>query len=400
MTDYNKAMKKHLRTQELRKASKKTKRRQKTKKPRRKNWIDATYDEYDELEFDTLERIMPRGERERRRSVEQMTNANAELQRPEEEFTVKSPQEPSVELNRLQGQVIEVSTGMCRVNLGEESILCSLRGSLTAAETGFTNVVAVGDRVVVSKNGSSEGVIEAILPRDKILARPDVFYNHLRQIVVANADQVLIVASWRQPHLWAELIDRYLIASEINDLTGLICINKIDLVENQAELKAAIHPYLQLGIQLILTSATDGTGIHQLREVLRDRTTVLTGLSGVGKSSLLNAVHTGLQLRTKQVSSRWSQGRHTTSQSSLLPLDFGGYVIDTPGIREFGLVGVHRSDLVYHFPEMARLANRCQFTDCTHLDEPACAIRRAVASNAISESRYHSYQKIYATLPE
>lgn len=400
MTDYNKAMKKHLRTQELRKASKKTKRRQKTKKPRRKNWIDATYDEYDELEFDTFEPIMPRGERERRRSVEQMTNANAEIHRPEEEVTVKSPQEPSGELNRLQGQVIEVSTGMCRVNLGEESILCSLRGSLTAAETGFTNVVAVGDRVVVSKNGSSEGVIEAILPRDKILARPDVFYNHLRQIVVANADQVLIVASWRQPHLWAELIDRYLIASEINDLTGLICINKIDLVEDQAELKAAIHPYLQLGIQLILTSATDGTGIHQLREVLRDRTTVLTGLSGVGKSSLLNAVHTGLQLRTKQVSSRWSQGRHTTSQSSLLPLDFGGYVIDTPGIREFGLVGVHRSDLVYHFPEMARLANRCQFTDCTHLEEPACAIRRAVASNAISESRYHSYQKIYATLSE
>lgn len=400
MTDYNKAMKKHLRTQELRKASKKTKRRQKTKKPRRKNWIDATYDEYDELEFDTFEPIMPRGERERRRSVEQMTNANAEIHRPEEEVTVKSPQEPSGELNRLQGQVIEVSTGMCRVNLGEESILCSLRGSLTAAETGFTNVVAVGDRVVVSKNGSSEGVIEAILPRDKILARPDVFYNHLRQIVVANADQVLIVASWRQPHLWAELIDRYLIASEINDLTGLICINKIDLVEDQAELKAAIHPYLQLGIQLIRTSATDGTGIHQLREVLRDRTTVLTGLSGVGKSSLLNAVHTGLQLRTKQVSSRWSQGRHTTSQSSLLPLDFGGYVIDTPGIREFGLVGVHRSDLVYHFPEMARLANRCQFTDCTHLDEPACAIRRAVASNAISESRYHSYQKIYATLSE
>lgn len=400
MTDYNKAMKKHLRTQELRKASKKTKRRQKTKKPRRKNWIDATYDEYDELEFDTFEPIMPRGERERRRSVEQMTNANAEIHRPEEEVTVKSPQEPSGELNRLQGQVIEVSTGMCRVNLGEESILCSLRGSLTAAETGFTNVVAVGDRVVVSKNGSSEGVIEAILPRDKILARPDVFYNHLRQIVVANADQVLIVASWRQPHLWAELIDRYLIASEINDLTGLICINKIDLVEDQAELKAAIHPYLQLGIQLIRTSATDGTGIHQLREVLRDRTTVLTGLSGVGKSSLLNAVHTGLQLRTKQVSSRWSQGRHTTSQSSLLPLDFGGYVIDTPGIREFGLVGVHRSDLVYHFPEMARLTNRCQFTDCTHLDEPACAIRRAVASNAISESRYHSYQKIYATLSE
>jgi ribosome biogenesis GTPase len=151
---------------------------------------------------------------------------------------------------------------------------------------------------------------------------------------------------------------------------------------------------------VILTSARDGTGIHQLREVLRDQTTVLAGLSGVGKSSLLNTLHKGLQLRTRQVSSRWSQGRHTTSQSCLLPLDFGGSVVDTPGIREFGLVGVHRTDLVYHFPEMARLVNRCQFTDCTHLDEPGCAIRQAVASNVVSECRYHSYQKIYATLPE
>jgi ribosome biogenesis GTPase len=400
MTDYNKAMKKHLRTQELRKASKNTKRRQKTKKPRRKNWLDAAYDEYDELDLDNFERIMPRGERERRRRVEQMTNTNAETKQPEEDSAANSSEELSDENNGLQGQVIEVSTGMCRVNLGEETILCSLRGSLTAAETGFTNVVAVGDRVVVSKNGTTEGVIEAVLPRDKILARPDVFYSHLRQVVVANADQVLIVASWRQPHLWPELIDRYLIASEVNDITSLICINKIDLVEDQAELKAAVHPYLELGVQVILTSARDGTGIHQLREVLRDQTTVLAGLSGVGKSSLLNTLHKGLQLRTRQVSSRWSQGRHTTSQSSLLPLDFGGSVVDTPGIREFGLVGVHRTDLVYHFPEMARLVNRCQFTDCTHLDEPGCAIRQAVASNVVSECRYHSYQKIYATLPE
>jgi ribosome biogenesis GTPase len=400
MTDYNKAWNKHLRTQALRKASKKTKRRQKTKKPRRKNWLDAAYDEFDELEFDTVERIMPRGEHERRRSVEQMASTNAKSNQIEEDSLPHRLDDATKGLNRMQGQVVEVSTGMCRVDLGEETILCSIRGSLTATETGFTNVVTVGDRVVVSMNGTAAGVIEAVLPRNNILARPDVFYSHLRQVVVANADQVLVVASWREPHLWPELIDRYLIATEINDLSGLICVNKIDLVEDQTELQAAIDPYLNLDVKVILTSARNGTGIDQLREVLRDHTTVLTGLSGVGKSSLVNALNAGLQLRTKQVSARWRQGRHTTSQSSLLPLEFGGFIVDTPGIREFGLAGVHRPDLVHHFPEMAHLANSCQFTNCTHLNEPGCAIRKAVATNVIAESRYHSYQKIYATLPE
>ena len=399
MRDYTKAMKKHVRTQGLRKASKKTKRRQKTKKPRQKNWLDAAFDEYDELEFDNVERIMPRGERERRRTVEEMASANAKKRQDEEDSSLNTPHAATQELDGLQGWVVEVSTGLCRVDLGNETILCSIRGSLTAAETGFTNVVAVGDRVVVSKNGTTEGVIEAILPRDKILARPDVFYSHLRQVVVANVDQVLIVASWREPHLWLELIDRYLIASDLNDLTCLICVNKVDLVVDQNEIQAAINPYLDLDMQVILTSASNGTGIEQLREVLRDHTTVLAGLSGVGKSSLLNALHTGLELRTKQVSTRWSQGRHTTTQSSLLPLDFGGFVVDTPGIREFGLAGVHRPDLVHHFPEMACLVSGCQFTNCTHLNEPGCAIRKAVESSAVAESRYHSYQKIYATLP-
>jgi ribosome biogenesis GTPase len=400
MRDYNKAMKKHVRTQGLRKASKHIKRRQKNKKPRRKDWIDAAYDELDELEFDNFERIMPIGERERRRHVEEMAGANAQRKQNSEELSPSTPQNPAQEIEGLQGLVVEVSTGLCLVDLGGETILCSIRGSLTASETGFTNVVAVGDKVLVNKNGSNDGVVEAILPRSKSLARPDVFYTHLRQVVAANVDQVLVVASWREPHLWLELIDRYLIASELNDLTCLICINKIDLVEDHNDLQAAIKPYHELDKLVILTSARNGTGIDKLREVLRDRTTVLAGLSGVGKTSLLNALHTGLQLRTRQVSTRWSQGRHTTTQSSMLSLEFGGFVVDTPGIREFGLAGVHRPDLADHFPEMAHLINRCQFTNCTHLDEPECAIRKAVANGVVAESRYHSYQKIYATLPE
>ena len=400
MTDYNKAMNKHVRTQTLRKASKNTKRRQKTKKPRQNKWLDAAYDEFDELEFDTVERIMPRGERERRRAVEQIASASTNKRHNDEDTSPNDPDDSTQEPEGLQGQVVEVSTGLCRVNLGGENILCSLRGSLTSAETGFTNVVAVGDRVVVSKNGSTEGVVEAILPREKILARPDVFYSHLRQVVVANADQVLIVTSWREPHLWPELIDRYLIASHINNLTPVICVNKIDLAEELAELQAVIQPYLDLGELVILTSASEGIGIDQLREVLLGRTTVLAGLSGVGKSSLLNVLNTDMQLRTKQVSARWGEGRHTTTQSTLIPLDFGGSVVDTPGIREFGLTGVYRPDLVHHFPEMVRLINACQFNNCSHLNEPGCALIKAVASGDIAKSRYHSYEKIYATLPE
>jgi ribosome biogenesis GTPase len=288
---------------------------------------------------------------------------------------------------------------MCRVSVGNEIILCQIRGSLTAIDRGFTNVVAVGDNVIINMNGQSDGVIEAILPRTKILARPDVFYSHLRQVVAANIDQVLIVASWRQPHLWPELIDRYLIASHINDLTPLICINKVDLVADQAELQSAIKPYFDLNEQVIFTSACQDIGINQLREVLRGRTTVFTGLSGVGKSSLLNALDKGIQLRTMQVSEHWGEGRHTTTQTVLLRLDIGGYVVDTPGIREFGLIGINRTDLAYHFPEFVRRMGDCQFNDCIHLNEPGCAIREAVAAGNIPHSRYHSYQKIYATLP-
>ena len=400
MTDYSKEMKKHLRTQKLRKASKQTKRRQKTKKPRRKDWIGDAFNEFDELEFETVERVMPRGERERRRTVEQIASTSVNKGQNDKGRSPQDPDNSTQEPEGLQGQVVEVSTGLCRVDLNGENILCSLRGSLTAAETGFTNVVAVGDRVIVSKNGSTGGVVEAILPRENILARPDVFYSHLRQVVVANADQVLIVTSWRDPHIWPELIDRYLIASHINDLTPVICVNKVDLVEEQTELQAVIQPYHDLGEMVILTSASEGIGIGQLREMLRDRTTVLAGLSGVGKSSLLNALDSNIQLRTKQVSAQKGEGQHTTTQSTLIPLEFGGSVVDTPGIREFGLADVYRPDLVHHFPEMVRFINACQFNNCTHLIEPGCALRKAVTSGHIAKSRYHSYEKIYTTLPD
>ena len=259
-------------------------------------------------------------------------------------------------------------------------------------------MVAVGDEVLVSEDGAGTGLVEAVLPRRSVLARPDVFYSHLQQVIVANADQLLIVASWREPAIWLELIDRYLITAERSHLPAVICINKMDLVEDEAECARTLEPYRQLGYRLVWTSAVTSAGIDELRSVLHNRTTVLAGLSGVGKSSLLMAVQPSLQLRVGAVSDK-RQGRHTTSQTTLLRLGDGGSVVDTPGIREFGLSGLRRPELVDFFPEMAALAPNCRFHNCSHLNEPDCAVQAALGNGKIAASRYHSYRQIFETLP-
>jgi ribosome biogenesis GTPase len=311
-----------------------------------------------------------------------------------EEETPSTDGVSSEETQGPPGLVIEVSSGLCRVDVGERTLLCGLRGSLTAEESGYTNVVAVGDEVIVSENGPNEGVVEAVLPRRSVLVRPDVFYSHLQQVIVANADQLLIVASWRDPHIWPELIDRYLIAAERCKLKPIICVNKIDLAEDAQAPRAALQPYRDLDYRVTFTSALTGTGVGKLLKALSQRTTVLAGLSGVGKSSLLTAVQPGLQLRTGQVGEESGEGRHTTSQVAMHKLSSGGYVVDTPGIREFGLSGLRRRELAQFYPEIAGAAKGCRFDDCSHTHEPGCGVRADVQRGTISEARYHSYRNI------
>ena len=235
----------------------------------------------DELATPQTERVMPRGERERRRAV--MTAALTRLDQEQGAPDGLTAQKTE----GVQGVVVEVSSSLCRVDVEGQDLLCGLRGSLSAQETGFTNVVAVGDRVTVSPDGAGRGVVEAVLPRRSVLARPDVFASHLQQVIVANADQLLIVASWREPPVWLELIDRYLIAADRHNLSAVICINKVDLAADEAVCRAELRPYLDLGYRVLFTSALSGVGVDELRGLLRDKTTVLAGLSGVGKSSLL-----------------------------------------------------------------------------------------------------------------
>jgi len=394
----------HEAAKTMRLVRKEIKHNRKPKGENKRNRINDRWDDLDSLddpEQPQVERIMPRGDARARRAVATAALAKLEsLAGDEPDHSADASMLPEAIFGQ-PGVVIEVSSSLCRVDAGASGreLICGLRGSLSAHDTGFTNVVAVGDRVIITKDGSERGVIEAVLPRRSVLARPDVFYGHLQQAIVANADQLLVVASWRDPIIWLELIDRYLIAAERHNLRPVICVNKVDLAQDEAICRKTLQPYLDLGYRVLFTSARTGVGIGELGDILRDKTTALAGMSGVGKSSLLAAVQPGLQLRTGTVS-ECGEGRHTTTQVTMIPLAMGGYVVDTPGIREFGLSGLRRPELAQFYPEIEVVAHGCRFGNCSHLHEPGCAVQAAVQDGRVSEARYHSYRKIYADLPD
>ena len=381
-----------------RKIRKHVKRNRQPKQPRRNDWQagdwDASIEEESEyVDLPQRERVMPLGEQERRKAV-----LAAAAGAPAVERETDAENDEFYPPSWSQGMVVSVSSGLCQVQVDGRSWRCSLRGSLSSQETGYTNLVAVGDRVLVSDAGAGEGVVEEVLLRRSVLARPDVQNSHLGQVIVANADQLLIVAAWRDPAIWLELIDRFIIASERNNLEPIVCVNKIDLCQDRAELHRVLQPYRELGYQVLYTSATAGDGVADLRRALKNKVTALAGLSGVGKSSLLTAVQPGLQLRVGAVNDDRHQGRHTTTQVTLMLLEVGGYVVDTPGIREFGLIGLAAAELEHYYPEIARAGRQCRFADCSHTHEPGCAVKEAAERGEISPERYHSYQVILAEL--
>ena len=376
----------------LKASRKKLKRNLNPKPPRRKGWLDQDSDALDESMHGGLERLMPRDEGDRRRAVEQ---AAFEIDHDPAESDPAAAKTPEA------GLVIATGTGSCRIEIMGRTVDCSLRGSLTAAESEYTNAVAVGDRVLLSEEGDGTGVVEEVLPRRTALSRPESF-NALRQrVVVANADQILIVSSWRGPNIWLEMIDRYVIAAIRGGLDALVCVNKVDLAEDDSELQGILQPYYDLGHQVLLTSAVLGTGIDDLRNALAGKTSVLAGLSGTGKSSLLNAVQPGLNIRTQAISMDRgrTEGRHTTVGVAMYPLEVGGAIIDTPGVKDIAVRGVFKNELSDLFPDIAALVLECRFYDCSHGDEPDCGVLKGLESGSLARSRYNSYRAIRATLP-
>lgn len=277
---------------------------------------------------------------------------------------------------------------------------CVIRGMLRKRLREEHNAVAVGDRVDITAVDSTgagedkpEGVIEAVQPRHGVLARS---HEGGLQVMAANIDQAIIVSAIQMPEIRPHLIDRYIVSAEAGQIRPVICINKADL-DPEDFCDEFLEVYRSLGYQTVKTSVTENEGIDELREILTGKSSVLVGMSGVGKSSLLNAVQPQLQLRVGDINVVLGRGRHTTTGAQLLKLDFGGYVVDTPGIRQLELPDIDPGDLEMYFVEFVSLVAQCKFANCTHIHETQCAIKQAVEEGRIDPERYESYVRMFTT---
>lgn len=293
----------------------------------------------------------------------------------------------------LSGQVLRVHglNSIVRVADGRD-LICSTRGLLKTLGTDLRHVVVAGDLVMVKLSAPDRGVIQRVEPRRGCISRTSRNRQHL---IAANIQQCLIVTSCAEPGIKPNLIDRFLITAEKSGVRPLIVLNKIDLVD-PTDLQPTIGNFAQLGYEVLAISATKGWGIDLMRRSLQDRRTVVVGQSGVGKSSLLNAIEPGLGLRVREVSQENQKGRHTTTTAQLIPLQLGGYVLDTPGIRQFQLWNLLPAEASQWFREFRAWADRCRFPNCSHTHEQDCAVKSAVADGRISLRRYDSYCQIFA----
>jgi ribosome biogenesis GTPase len=287
--------------------------------------------------------------------------------------------------------VLSASGGVYDVELEDGTLAeASLRGRLKLEQRTGDRIVA-GDIVRVESQPDASLTIESVEPRTSELARRAPGHGRKAKVIVANIDRVTIVFAAREPEPNRRLLDRFLVLAEANRLHSLIVLNKVDQADDEVA-AAFLTPYETAGYETLRTSARAGTGVAALRDRLCDARSVVTGPSGVGKSSLLNAVQPGLGLRIGDVSAAVNKGQHTTVSARLIPLECGGYVADTPGLRELGLWGIEPDELPDCFPEFADLIGSCRFArSCSHTHEPGCAVRAAVDAGDIDPGRFASY---------
>ncbi|MBQ2018056.1 MAG: ribosome small subunit-dependent GTPase A [Alistipes sp.] len=272
---------------------------------------------------------------------------------------------------------------------------CRIRGKLRLKGVRSTNPVVVGDWVKFEADEQGGYVISAIEPRHNYIIRRASNLSKESHIIAANIDQALLVVTLFSPETALEFVDRFLVTCEAYKVPVTILLAKIDLARQHPEAVEEFYSiYQKAGYKIVEVSATEGEGIETVRELLRGKTTLLSGNSGVGKSTLVAAVEQGLDIKTGEISQSHHKGKHTTTFSTMYPLAEGGYIIDTPGIKGFGLIDIDDAELAHYFPEMMRYLPDCRFYNCSHTHEPGCAVVEAVKSGEIAYPRYESYLKI------
>lgn len=272
-----------------------------------------------------------------------------------------------------------------------------LRGRVRLETGGSTNPVSVGDKVICEFEGTPDGehpaLIREVLPRRNYLIRKSTNLSRQSHVIASNVDQALIVTSLHFPEMKLPFLDRILVTCEVYKVPVVIVLNKVDAYrgEDPEGVKDFCDIYRGAGYKVLETSAVRGEGIDELRALCRDRLSLLTGESGVGKSSIIKALDPSLDPKVGRISLAHLQGKHTTSLYEMYPLAGGGFIIDTPGLRGFGLVDLEKEEIAKYFPEMLKVADECRFVPCTHTHEPMCAVKAALESGEISPERYNSY---------
>lgn len=295
----------------------------------------------------------------------------------------------------MKGIVVK-STGSWYTVMTDNNKICNcrLKGQFRIHGIRTTNPVAVGDKVEFEPEGKEgNGIINKIEPRTNYIIRRSINLSKSAHIIASNIDRLYIVASIMLPRTSTGFIDRLLVTAEAYHVPAALIFNKIDIYNNEAKERCSelMELYSSLGYPSYEVSAMAGTGIETLRRVLCDKVNLFTGHSGVGKSALVNALDPLLAIKTGEISSYHNKGMHTTTFAEMHPLSFGGYMIDTPGIKEFGLVHFESREISERFPEFRALLPKCRYKNCTHVHEPGCAVKQALDEGSINPGRYHNY---------
>lgn len=298
----------------------------------------------------------------------------------------------------MEGTVIK-STGswLTVLDSNNDTFNCRLKGKFRIKGIKTTNPVAVGDNVVFDlEKERKTGTIKQILPRQNYIIRKATKLSKVSHIIAANIDQALIIVTLAHPRTSTGFIDRFLVTTEAYHIPAGIVFNKIDLYDEKIEefQQTLTEIYQNAGYPCLSVSALKGNNLDTLIETLKDKRTLLSGHSGVGKSAVINAIQPGLELRTKELSGYHKVGMHTTTFAEMYKLSFGGFIIDTPGIKEFGLTDFDRKEIAERFPEMRKYMHDCKFNNCSHIHEPECAVLIALEKGEISFSRYQNYLSI------